>query len=358
MSLKPFLQGFGVIAVLMTIIPLLAADMWWIRIFDYPHIQLTLLTLTAIAAYFLRFEIKNWKDYAFMIVLIACFSYQFAKIYPYTPFSPSEVNEPTAAVNEDTGFILFTSNVLQKNKNPALLLEELKLINPDIAVFTETNERWAEDIRKGIGKDYEYRIEAPIDNTYGMILYSKLKLIDPEVKFLVDDSIPSIHSEIELLSGDIIQLHAIHPTPPMPQHNPSSSDRDAEMMKIALQALDADKPVVVLGDFNDVAWSRSTELFKEIGGLLDVRVGRNFYNTFDAMSSIMRWSLDHIFVSEEFRVKMIATGKNIDSDHFPFYAHLYLQPELAEQQKPNLASEEQIELAREQIAREKKKDKN
>ena len=82
MKLKSFLQGFGILAVIITLIPLIAADFWWIRVFDYPHIQLTLLTLTAIAAYFLRFEIKSWRDYVFMGVLLACFTYQFAKIYP------------------------------------------------------------------------------------------------------------------------------------------------------------------------------------------------------------------------------------------------------------------------------------
>lgn len=354
MKLKSFLQGFGILAVIITLIPLIAADFWWIRVFDYPHIQLTLLTLTAIAAYFLRFEIKSWRDYVFMGVLLACFTYQFAKIYPYTPFAPYDVGKPTESVNKQTGFMLLNSNVLQKNKETGLLVEEIKRLNPDVAVFMETDAKWNNAIKNGLGYDYPYKVEVPLDNTYGMILYSKLKLIDPQVRYIVDDSIPSIHSEIELRSGDRIQLHAIHPTPPMPQHNPSSSDRDAEMMKVALESMDSDIPVVVIGDFNDVAWSNTTSMFQSIGELLDVRKGRSFYNTFDATSFIMRWSLDHIFVSEEFRVENINVGSDIKSDHFPFYAQLYLQPELSEDQKPEPASENEIKNAREQIADEEK----
>jgi len=354
MKLKPFLQGFGILAVVITLIPLIAADFWWIRMFDYPHIQLTLLTLTAIATYFLRFEIRSWRDYTFMAVLIACFIFQFAKIYPYTPFAPYDVGEPTETVNKNTGFMLLTSNVLQKNEETGLMVEEIKKLNPDVAVFTETNDTWNEAIKSGLGGDYPYKVEVPLDNTYGMILYSKLKLHNPQVKYIVDDSIPSIHSEIELRSGDRVQLHAIHPTPPMPQHNPSSSDRDAEMMKIALEARDSEIPVIVIGDFNDVAWSQTTSLFQSVGELLDVRKGRSFYNTFDATSFIMRWSLDHIFVSEEFRVKKIDIGSDIKSDHTPFYAELYLQKELAEEQKPEPATAEQIKAAKKQIAEEKK----
>lgn len=352
MKLKPILQGFGILAVVITLIPLIAADFWWIRMFDYPHIQLTLLTLTAIAAYFFRFEIRSWRDYTFMAVLIACFIFQFGKIFPYTPFAPYDVGKPTEDVNEQTGFMLLTSNVLQKNEEKALLIEEMKMLNPDIAVFTETDAKWNEAIRSGLGSDYEYKVEVPLDNTYGMILYSKLKLINPQVKYVVDDSIPSIHTEIELRSGDKIQLHAIHPTPPMPQHNPSSTDRDAEMMKIALESMDSEIPVVVIGDFNDVAWSHTTSMFQTIGELLDVRKGRSFYNTFNAKSMIMRWSLDHIFVSEEFRVEKINIGNDIKSDHFPFYAKLYLQPELAQEQKPDPAGAEAIKNAKEQIAEE------
>ena len=354
MKLKPFLIGFGILAVLITLIPLIAADYWWIRVFDYPHIQLTLLTLTAIAAYFFRFKIRAWRDYAFMTVLVACFIYQFAKIYPYTPFSPYDVGEPTADVNKETGFLLLTSNVLQKNKKTDFLIEEMKKLNPDVAVFTETDQTWNNAIKSGLGDDYPYKVEVPLDNTYGMILYSKLELINPQVKYVVDDSIPSIHTEIELRSGDKIQLHAIHPTPPMPQHNPSSSDRDAEMMKTALEARDSEIPVIVIGDFNDVAWSNTTSMFQTVGELLDVRKGRSFYNTFDATSFIMRWSLDHIFLSEEFRVENISVGSDIKSDHFPFYAQLYLQPELAEEQKPEPANEEEIRDAREQIQEEEK----
>ncbi|MCH4823044.1 endonuclease/exonuclease/phosphatase family protein [Gramella lutea] len=354
MKLKPFLQGFGILAIIITLVPLIAADYWWIRVFDYPHIQLTLLTLTAIAAYFFRFEIKSWRDYLFVGILLACFIFQFAKVYPYTPFAPNDVGEPTEGVKKTTGFKLLTSNVLQKNKETGLLIEEMKKLNPDVAVFTETDAKWNSAIKNGIGSDYPYKVEVPLDNTYGMILYSKLRLIDPQVKYVVDDSIPSIHSEIELRSGDRIQLHAIHPTPPMPQHNPSSSDRDAEMMKTALEAMDSDIPVVVIGDFNDVAWSNTTSMFQSVGGLLDVRKGRSFYNTFNAKSFIMRWSLDHIFVSEEFRVKNIDIGSDINSDHFPFYADLYLQPEIADEQKPEGASDEEIKAAREQIKEEEK----
>lgn len=356
MKLKSILQGFGMLAVILTLIPLFAADYWWIRMFDYPHIQLTLLTLAALAAYFLRFEMRSWRDYLFVTILLGCFIFQFIKIYPYTPFSPYEAGKPTKNAEEENAFIIFTSNVLQKNNKFDSVVKEVEKIDPDIAVFTETDTRWMKQIEKGIGDKYPYKISAPIDNTYGMILYSKLKLKNGHTSYIVDDSIPSMHTIVKLPSGKEFQLHAIHPTPPMPQENPSSTDRDAELMKVALETMDSKIPVVVIGDFNDVAWSQSLQLFKHLSGLLDVRVGRSFYNTFDATSFIMRWPLDQIFVSKEFRVGKIATGAEVGSDHFPFYAKLYLQPELAEEQAPEKPTEEEIREARKEIRKEIRKD--
>ncbi|AVR46301.1 endonuclease/exonuclease/phosphatase family protein [Christiangramia fulva] len=352
MKLKSFLQAFGIFAVLLTLIPLFAADFWWIRVFDYPHIQLTILTLTALASYFIRFEMRSWRDYTFVLVLLACFIFQFTKIYPYTPLSSLEAGKPGKNADIKDSFVILTSNVLQKNKKADLVINEIKKINPDLAVFTETNTRWQKDLQEGIGQMYPYKISAPLDNTYGMILYSKLKLENPHTSYIVDDSIPSMHAVVQLASGKKFQLHAIHPTPPMPQENPSSTDRDAELMKVALETLDAKMPVVVIGDFNDVAWSQSSHLFKKLGGLLDVRVGRNFYTTFDVNSIIMRWPLDQIFVTEEFRVADISKGSDVGSDHFPFYAKLYLQPELAKEQIPKKATKEEIKTARKEIRKE------
>lgn len=349
MKLKSFLQFFGILAITLTIVPFIAVDYWWIRVFDFPHVQLTILTLIAILAYFIRFDVKWFKDYVFISLLIGCFIFQLYKIYPYTPFGEKDVLAAVDHKPEDNLKVLI-SNVLQKNKESELLIEEVKAKDPDILLLCEVNQRWLDDVRS-VTSQYEYKLEEPLDNTYGMALYSKFPLEDSQIRFMVDDSIPSMHTIATIRSGKKIQIHAIHPTPPMPQHNPTSTDRDAEMMITAFMTLDRDKPTMVIGDFNDVAWSNTTKLFKEVSRTLDVRYGRGFFNTFNANNFLLRWPLDHIFISEEFRAVDVQRGNDVGSDHFPSYAELSLEPQNAAEQLPEEPSEQSLENAREQMKR-------
>ena len=353
MRLKPFLQGFGMLAVLLTLLPIAVADFWWIRMFDFPHIQLTILTFVAIVIYFIKFDIKWLQDYIFVTVLIACFIFQLVKIYPYLPHSNFEVGDSSSKSDKSDNILFYSANVFQDNMNSSLLIREIAINDPDVLLLMETNKRWRNDISGAISK-YPYKIEVPLDNTYGMLLYSKLKMKDAKVRYLVNDSIPSIHTILVLKNGKEVSFHAIHPTPPMPQENPTSTDRDAEMMQLAVMSMDRELPVIVAGDFNDVAWSGTSVLFKNVSRLLDVRVGRGFYNSFDVSSFILKWPLDHFFVSEEFRVSEIKTGESIDSDHYPFYISLSLEPDKATEQKAKYPSENQLKRAVDQIEQAKK----
>tara|TARA_R110002074_G_scaffold5143_5_gene25260 strand:+ start:210 stop:1139 length:930 start_codon:yes stop_codon:yes gene_type:complete len=304
--------------------------------------------MVAFLAYFFKFDIKNRTDLAFVIVLLGCFIFQIAKVYPYTLFAKYEIQD--ASMNYESSFSIYTANVLQDNENVTDVLADAQKFDADIILFTETDKIWQRLLSEKFGK--RYKVEIPLSNTYGMLLYSKLELVDAKVMYMVEDTIPSIHAKIILPSKDTLQLFAIHPAPPTPQHNPSSVDRDAEMMKIAKLTRESLFPVIVIGDFNDVAWSETTELFQKVSGLLDLRKGRGLFNTYNAKSFLMRWPLDHIFSSPEFRILDLKLGKNTSSDHYPFFTRLSFEPEYAIEQKLPEPSRDQLKTAFEQIEKE------
>jgi endonuclease/exonuclease/phosphatase (EEP) superfamily protein YafD len=135
----------------------------------------------------------------------------------------------------------------------------------------------------------------------------------------------------------------LHPRPPEPIRDQDSKPRDAELVAVgrAIRA-DGDRPTIVAGDLNDVAWSPTTELFLRLSGLLDPRVGRGFYNSFHADHVLVRYPLDHVFHSNHFTLTELRRLPHIGSDHFPMLIELCYEPAAkALQPKPEPAAGDQ-----------------
>jgi endonuclease/exonuclease/phosphatase (EEP) superfamily protein YafD len=182
-----------------------------------------------------------------------------------------------------------------------------------------------------------------------MTLYSRLELVNPEVKFLVEDDIPSIHARVRLPSGVEVELRCLHPRPPFPTESERSTERDAELLIVGKEVKGKKSPVVVFGDLNDVAWSRTNYLFQDISGLLDPRIGRGIYNTFHAKYPFVRFPLDHFFHSNHFRLVTLKRLPRFGSDHFPVLITLSYEPDAEVEQEELQADEGEKEEAREKI---------
>ncbi|HEX6278814.1 MAG TPA: endonuclease/exonuclease/phosphatase family protein, partial [Pyrinomonadaceae bacterium] len=211
------------------------------------------------------------------------------------------------------------------------LKQVVRAADPDIILAVETDDWWREQLAEFEGT-HPYKVLQPQPNGYGMLLYSRLELISPEVKFLVEEDVPSIHAQVRLASGNVVALRCLHPRPPFPTEDDSSRPRDAELLVVGRETKELKEPVIVLGDLNDVSWSHTNNLFQKISGLLDPRVGRGLYNTFHAEYPFMRFPLDHFFHSDHFRLVDIRILDYVGSDHFPVYIKLSLEPDAKREQ--------------------------
>ena len=306
--------------VLSTIIPLSRSPRWWIRVLDFPRLQLLFLASIPLALGF--FYGEGFPQVVAIVLSTTCLVYHLYWIYPYTPLAKVEVKRAPPLMRDSTISIL-TANVLMTNRNAASLLDIVRQDDPDLLLALETDEWWERQLTV-LEKDYPYTVKCPLDNLYGMHVYSKLALNESKIEYLVQDDVPSIHTEIELTDRSRIRAHFVHPYPPVPEYSNSSGERDAELLVIARSLQECDVPIIVAGDLNDVAWSETTRLFRKISGLLDPRVGRVMYNTFNAKHWFLRWPLDHLFHSNHFRLKNISRLGKFGSDHFALYTQLVL----------------------------------
>jgi endonuclease/exonuclease/phosphatase (EEP) superfamily protein YafD len=345
--MRTLLTALGSLMIVATLLPLLRHDAWWVRVCDFPRLQIVALTAATIAAYPFAAGLSGPVDYAFLCVLALALAYQGYMMFPYTRLSRRQVQwareRPAGAT-----FSLLFANVLMTNRRAARLREIIRACDPDILLTVETDEWWADQLRE-FERSHPHTVLRPQPNTYGMTLYSRLELINPEVKFLVEDDIPSIHTRVRLPSGVEVELRCLHPRPPFPTESEQSTKRDAELLVVGQEVKGLKTPVVVFGDLNDVAWSRTNYLFQDISGLLDPRIGRGVYNTFHAKYPFVRFPLDHFFHSNHFRLVTLKRLPYFGSDHFPVLITLSYEPDAVVEQEELQADEGEQEEAREKI---------
>ena len=340
---------------------LIPRDEWWFRGADFPRLQILALGLIAFILMLLWDAPWDWVREAILIGLIAAVAYQLKMVLPYTFVWKKQVKTVTKTeLQSERQISLIVSNVLTPNTQYHLLLQQIRQHQPDLILTLESDAHW-EQALSVLEDDYPYRVAVPLDNLYGMHLYSRLALEDIEVKFILSDEIPSIHATVILRSGQPVQLYCLHPKPPSPTEAKDSTLRDAELLIVGDQIKDLDESCIVMGDLNDVAWSRTTRLFQRISGLLDPRVGRHFVNTFHADYPLLRWSLDHVFHSTDFALVQMQRLPHIGSDHFPVYVVLQtgrvfeqVQEELEKTEADEQEAQEAIEDGIEKAEREGK----
>lgn len=329
-------------AITTTLLPLVRSGAWWIRIFDFPRVQIAVIGVTLLAADLVLRPDAGPGARVVQAALVLCILYQLYKIRPYTLLAREQVDAAKKPRGGSTLGLLL-ANVKIDNRNSTRLREIIADADPDVILIVEADDWWQKEL-DGLAEAYPFAVRQAQDNSYGMLLYSRFDFGQSEVRFLVEDDVPSIRAAVTLPAGTVVELHCLHPKPPVPQESDESSQRDAELMVVGKEVRGKGMPVIVFGDLNDVAWSRTTLLFQKISGLLDPRIGRGLYNSFHARYFFLRFPLDHFFHSTHLRLIELKRLAYFGSDHFPMYIRLSYEPQAAHQQtRPEADASDQAE---------------
>ena len=159
---------------------LIPRDEWWFRGADFPRLQI--LFLGAVALLFLLFWSGQWDGvrYITLGLLIVAMAYQLKMVLPYTFIWKKQVAQVRPEqLDRNRQISIIVSNVLTPNDQYHLLIEQIQKHQPDLVLTLETDQTWQNQLTV-IEKDYPYRVPVPLDNLYGMHLYSKLKLLNTD----------------------------------------------------------------------------------------------------------------------------------------------------------------------------------
>jgi len=338
--MKLALEIFGSLMILFSFLPLIKSTYWWIRVLDFPRVQVAFFCLVTLVAYVYLNDISTLLQGFFILMLALALINEAIHIYRFTIFSPVQALRSRIKTPKNS-FSIMISNVRMSNTRYNKYLKVVRETDPDILLINEPGHKWAHELSV-LDINYPYSIKCPLDNTYGMIFYSKFKIIEKEIRFLIEEGIPSFYSVIELPTGKRFDFFTVHPQPP--HYDKNTDTREAELLLVAKEAKESPYASIVAGDLNDVAWSYTTNLFKKISGLLDPRIGRGFYNTYNALVPFFRYSLDHIFYDPAFRLIRMRRLPKFGSDHFPILIRLNYEPqEAGEHEIPVADADEQAE---------------
>lgn len=312
------------LVIFLTLITFSRSRHWVIRFSDFPRLQILITGISTLVLGLFTISSVSLLQALLFIALIVAVLYQALKIIPFTPFYPFEsVSEKGTNSAAAEYLSVLIANVLMSNRCADQLIRQVKHYRPDVFLALETNDWWAESL-SSLHEDYIYRVACPQDNLYGMHLYSRYKLTDYAIEYLVEKDVPSIHASLELDSGRIVRLFCVHPAPPSPTENTYSDERDLELIMVGYKVAKSKDAAIVFGDLNDVAWSRTTRQFKSLSSLKDPRIGRGMFSSFNAKYWPLRWPLDHLFHSSDFHLSKIERLEYFGSDHFPLYIELVL----------------------------------
>jgi len=312
---------------LATWLPLIKTHQWWIRIFDFPRLQITIFAIFTLGLVFIYLHNQPILFYVFLSIILASIIYQSLSMIRYTPFYPIRSEKAVLSDGKNSLSILM-SNVKMDNEEYDRYLRLVEKADPDVILLNEVNQDWTDAISK-LDTVYPFHIKHPLENTYGMILYSKYKLHNEVINFLVEPDIPSIYAQVELPSKNLVTLHCVHPEPP--KVGSDTYERDTEILLIGKRIIEENNPCIVIGDLNDVAWSYTSEMFQKKCNLLDPREGRGFYNTYNVFVPLLRFPLDHFFYTKDFRYIRLQRLEAFGSDHFPMMLRLEYIPEVKDE---------------------------
>ncbi|MFT3901600.1 MAG: endonuclease/exonuclease/phosphatase family protein [Niabella sp.] len=328
--------------ILLSVLPFVQNQHWVFRVPEFLKLQLLILQIVVFVAAFFYVGSVKWV-WALQVVQLGLIFYHAYIMMHYTRFWKNQTFEQTDKASDKIKIV--SCNVYQFNTAHQRFIDLIRKEQPDIFLTMESSSDWEQAMRM-LEEDYPQHQKVTLENTYGMHFYTKLKVHKIQTHFFVADDLPSIEAELETRDGHRFVFFGVHPPPPSPTEEPNSKERDGDLLSVAKRVRDYKLPVLVTGDFNNVAWAKSSILFRKTSRLIDARIGRGILATFHAKHWFFRVPLDLLFHSPDIFIDKLFIYPSVGSDHFPMGCtfHIDKHSDEQEEQVENLEKGEMQEV--------------
>ncbi|PRD48083.1 endonuclease/exonuclease/phosphatase family protein [Sphingobacterium haloxyli] len=321
------LAVISILLILLSVLPFIQHQHWIFRVAEFIKIQLLILQIIVFGVMMVYVQEMSWL-WAIQSLQFLLITYHVYVLMRYTKFWKKQ--KPTKTASSSDKIKIISCNIYQYNNEYHRFIQLIEQEQPDIFVTMESNANW-EKAMQCLEKDYPYQEKVALENTYGMHFYTKLKVRNIQTHYFVADDVPSIEAELETHDGHRFVFFAVHPPPPSPTEEENSKERDGDLLSVAKKVRDYTLPVLVTGDFNNVAWAKSSILFKKTSELIDARIGRGILSTFHAKYWFFRVPLDLVFHSTDIIIDKLFIYPSVGSDHFPIGCTFHVEADSQKQ---------------------------
>ena len=312
---------FSGLFILASLLPFIPNQHWIFRVPEIGRIQVLFSQIILIFIGIIFVETKGVLFWSSILFHLAFIINHVILLIPYTSLYRKKAKENVSKHSETVSII--SVNVYQFNQRYQDLIDLVLEVQPDILLTMESNQAW-DDALSSIETNYPNFKKVPLENTYGMHFYTKLEVTSIKVNYFISDDLPSIEAAIITNDGYEFTFFGVHPPPPSPTEEDTSKERDGELLALGKKVVESKGAAIVVGDFNNVAWARSSILFRKTSELIDPRIGRGFVSTYHARYILLRFPIDLFFHSTEIFIEDFKTLRDIGSDHLPLFSKFYI----------------------------------
>lgn len=306
-----FFLGIAVLLLAIALTSLLPSDAWFVRMTDLVREPMAYgAAILLIAALFIA---SKWRVVTVAMLGIAI-GINVWMIWPYSAFAQSELDlglEKRAVLAQQC-FTAMSANVKIKNNDYSAMSKHILKHDPDVLFLMETDTGWIDALEPVISA-YPQVQRHPQPKAFGMVFATRLPLTKSRVVENTHRDTPTLYATLQPRGFPPVEFIGLHPKPPLPGWN--TEERDRNIINAGFQTPDRLPDAIVMGDFNDVPWSRTTTRFRKAGGWRDPRIGRGTYPTFPASLLAAGWPLDQIMLKGSLTLHSFEVLPNNGSDH-------------------------------------------
>ncbi|MEP6362863.1 MAG: endonuclease/exonuclease/phosphatase family protein, partial [Balneola sp.] len=161
---------------------------------------------------------------------------------------------------------------------------------------------------------FPFKLTEIREDNFGLVVLSKVELIDPEKIILSNSGVPSFYFKINM-NGKETHLIATHPLPPIGTDYFDYRNEQFTNLNKLVKTLNG--RTVLIGDLNTTSFSPNFNRITDGTNLRDSRLGFGLQPSWNAQIPFISVAIDHVLVSKEIKVTDRRISADIGSDHFP-----------------------------------------